>query len=96
MARELYDTIGQLGSLELARTLNDTHSRRGISHMNFGFSGAPLLLLLLPVVVWLVVLYLLVRFLRAFERGVYAHERIADALTKQFAGSRSRPDGQTI
>jgi len=51
-----------------------------------------MLLLLLPVVVWLVVLYLLVRFLRAFERGVDAHERIADALTRQLASPRSRPD----
>ena len=50
--------------------------------MNFGFSSA---FLLIPVVVWLVALYLLVRFLRAFERAAYAHERIADALTRQQA-----------
>jgi hypothetical protein len=60
--------------------------------MNFGIGSAPVLLLLLPVVVWLVVLYLLVRFLRAFERGVDAHERIADVLTRQAASPRSRPD----
>ena len=60
--------------------------------MNFGLSAAPALLFLLPVVVWLVALYLLIRFLRAFERGVYAHERIADALTRQLAAPRPRPD----
>jgi len=60
--------------------------------MNFGFGSASALVFLLPVVVWLVALYLLIRFLRAFERGVYAHERIADALTKQLAAPRSRPD----
>jgi hypothetical protein len=58
--------------------------------MNFGFNAAPAaLVLLLPVVVWLVALYLLVRFLRAFERAVYAHERIADALTRQPPGRTS-------
>jgi hypothetical protein len=41
-----------------------------------------MVLLLIPIIVWLVALYLIVRFLRAFERGVYAHERIADSLAK--------------
>ena len=59
--------------------------------MNFGFSGAPLLLLLVPVIVWGVAFYLAVRFLQAFERGVYAHERIADALSKSFGGPRGQP-----
>ena len=36
-----------------------------------------------PVVVWLIWLYLIVRFLRAFEAGVRAHERVADALTNR-------------
>jgi hypothetical protein len=50
--------------------------------MNFGFSSV---FLLIPVVVWLVALYLLLRFLRAVERAAYAHERIADALASQQA-----------
>jgi hypothetical protein len=54
--------------------------------MNFVLNGAPMLMLVVPVVVWLVALYLILRFLRAFERGIYAHERIADALTKSPRG----------
>lgn len=57
--------------------------------MNIGFNGAPMLLLLVPVIVWLVAFYLVLRFLRAFERGVYAHERIADSLSKSHGGPRS-------
>jgi hypothetical protein len=60
--------------------------------MNFVFNGAPVLMFLIPIVAWAVTLYLIVRFLHAFERAVYAHERIADAFTRHFAGPRSRPD----
>jgi len=73
-------------------SISGAHTYLDNRHMNFGLGSAPALLLLLPVVVWLVVLYLLVRFLHAFERGVSAHERIADALTKQLAAPRLRPD----
>jgi hypothetical protein len=54
--------------------------------MNFVLNGVPYLAVLLPVTVWLVTLYLVLRFLRAFERGVYAHERIADALNQSLRG----------
>ena len=57
--------------------------------MNFGFGSV---FLLIPVVVWLVALYLLLRFLRAVERAAYAHERIADALARQPSLLRPRPD----
>jgi hypothetical protein len=59
--------------------------------MNFGINGAPMLFLLVPVIVWLVAFYLVLRFLRAFERGVYAHERIAETLSKSLAGPRAQP-----
>jgi len=59
--------------------------------MNFGLNAAPaLLVFLLPAVVWLVALYLILRFLRAFERAAYAHERIADALARPHAGPSDR------
>jgi hypothetical protein len=49
--------------------------------MNLSFNGAPSFLFLIPVISWLVTLYLILRFLRAFERGVRSHERIAEALS---------------
>lgn len=54
--------------------------------MNFLGYGASVFMTLLTVAVWLVPLYLIVRFLRAFERGVDAHARIADALTARVDG----------
>ena len=55
--------------------------------MNFALNDGSMILLLIPVAVWLVALYLILRFLRAFERGVYAHERIADSLAKSVRSS---------
>ena len=57
--------------------------------MNWLFNGAPGLMFLIPIISWAVSLYFIVRFLRAFERGVRAHERIADALA---SSSTSRED----
>jgi hypothetical protein len=48
--------------------------------MNVNFVDAPGLLLLLPLVWWGVVIYFIVRFLRAFERGVQAHEDLTRQL----------------
>ena len=48
--------------------------------MNLTFADAPGLLLLLPLVWWGIVIYFVLRFLRAFERGVGAHEDIAREL----------------
>ena len=53
------------------------------------------LVFLLPIAAWCVTLYLILRFLRAFERGVYAHERIANAIVRQFAALSSRPGDRT-
>lgn len=49
--------------------------------MNFSFNGAPGLMVLIPLISWAVSIYFILRFLRAFERGVRAHERIADSLS---------------
>jgi hypothetical protein len=49
--------------------------------MNFSLNGGSGFMLLIPVIVWLIWLYIIIRFLRAFERGVHAHERIANALS---------------
>lgn len=46
-------------------------------------------MLLVPIFFWLVSLYLILRFLRAFERGVRAHEPIADSLAKSSRGASS-------
>ena len=54
--------------------------------MNFSLNGASGIMLLIPVVVWLIWLYIVLRFLRAFERGVQAHERIAGALASSPQG----------
>lgn len=51
--------------------------------MNFGLNGWPTLFMIVPVVVWLIWIYFIVRFLRAFEAGVRAHERVADALANR-------------
>ena len=54
--------------------------------MNFGMPGLPFLPFLLMLVwlgVWILGIYLVVRFLRAIERGVDAHERIAHALERR-------------
>jgi len=60
--------------------------------MNFSLNGASGIMLLIPVVVWLIWLYIVIRFLRAFERGVQAHERIAAALlSSPEAGRGSSP-----
>ena len=56
--------------------------------MNVSLGGGTVLVLLIPIVLWFVAFYMIVRFLRAFERATAAHERIADALTKSVAGSR--------
>lgn len=48
--------------------------------MNWSFNGAPGLMFLIPLISWAVSLYFILRFLRALERGVRAHERIADSL----------------
>src|SRR6185436_11077668 len=37
--------------------------------MNFSLAGASGIMLLIPVIIWLIWLYIVVRFLRAFERG---------------------------
>jgi hypothetical protein len=51
--------------------------------MNVGLNGWPALFMVAPVVVWIIWIYLIVRFLRAFEAGVRAHERVADALANR-------------
>ena len=58
--------------------------------MNLSLNGASGIMLLIPVIVWLIWLYIVVRFLRAFERGVHAHERIADALSGSPHDGRGR------
>lgn len=58
--------------------------------MNLSFDGAPGLMFLIPLISWAVSLYFILRFLRAFERGVRAHERIADSLS---SSSRSSSPG---
>ena len=61
--------------------------------MNFSTNmGMPFplpLLLLAPFLFYGVGLYVLFRFLRTFEQGVQAHQRIADALQK-----RANPAGE--
>lgn len=53
--------------------------------MNFA-NGLPFsLLMFLPILFWIVGLYLILRFLRAFEEGARAHGRIADALEQRSA-----------
>ncbi len=64
--------------------------------MNFNLVGAPGLLLLLPLLWWGIVLYLALRFLRAFERGVRAHEDVARELRLQGMRRETRdPQGGT-
>ena len=58
--------------------------------MNFSFNGAPGVMLLIPVITWLIWLYIIVRFLLAFERGVGAHERIADAVASPSPAARGK------
>ncbi|HTE45251.1 MAG TPA: hypothetical protein VK636_08430 [Gemmatimonadaceae bacterium] len=61
--------------------------------MNFSINDWPPFMLFIPIIAWLVSLYLILRFLRAFERGVDAHERIANTLAKSSrAPSTSRFD----
>jgi hypothetical protein len=57
--------------------------------MNWSFNGAPGFMFLIPLNSWAVSLNFIIRFLRAFERGVRAHERIADSLA---TSSNSRDD----
>jgi uncharacterized membrane protein len=58
--------------------------------MNAMAGGFPFsMLMLLPVLFWVVSLYLMLRFLRAIEDGVRAHGRIADAL-EQVAAARAK------
>jgi hypothetical protein len=56
--------------------------------MNFSLNSASGIMLLIPVAVWLIWLYIVIRFLRAFERGVRSHERIADALSSSRQAGR--------
>ena len=49
--------------------------------MNFNFPASIGMFYLLPVLYIAVVVYFVLRFLRAIERGVAAHERIAQHLT---------------
>jgi len=58
--------------------------------MNWSFNGAPGLMFLIPIISWAVSLYFIIRFLRAFERGVRAHERIADSLASSSASREER------
>ena len=55
--------------------------------MSWSFNGAPGLMFLVPLISWIVSLYFILRFLRAFERGVRAHERIADELSSSASAS---------
>lgn len=55
----------------------DTHPSH-TEKMNFPLASAAPFLFFIPVIGWVVSLYLILRFLRAFERGVHALERIAD------------------
>lgn len=50
--------------------------------MNFNFGGGYGLFLLLPLLYIALIVYFVLRFLRAIERGADAHERIADALSR--------------
>ena len=60
--------------------------------MNFAMPGTYGLFILLPLLYVLLVIYFVLRFLHAMERGVAAHERIADELARLSAGSlRDRP-----
>jgi hypothetical protein len=59
--------------------------------MNSSFPAASGLMVLIPVIVWLIWLYIVVRFLRAFERGVRAHERLADAIVSSAPVRSARP-----
>jgi hypothetical protein len=58
--------------------------------MNFSLNGGSGFMFLIPVIVWLIWLYFIVRFLRAFERGVQAHERIANALSSPGTAARGK------
>jgi len=55
--------------------------------MNFHVNGGAVWVLLLPLVNLALLIYFVLRFLHAMERGVAAHERIADEL------GRIRNDG---
>ena len=56
--------------------------------MNFAMNGAPFLFILFSFGGWILGIYIVFRLLRAIERGVEAHERIADALAR---GARMPP-----
>lgn len=59
--------------------------------MNFSIGDAPGLFFIVPLLWAAFWLYLAFRFLRAFERGVHAHERIADAMTRTPPGMAGPP-----
>ena len=63
--------------------------------MNFAMNGFPFLLMLLWLGAWVLGFYIIYRLVRAIERGVDAHERIADAMER---GARMPPrfDDQSI
>ena len=65
---------------------SSTHSHEDT--MNFGMGGMPFLIILLWLGGWILGFYIIFRLLRAIERGVDAHERIADALAR---GARIPP-----
>ncbi len=54
--------------------------------MNFHVNGGGLWVLFFPLVYIALVIYFVLRFLHAMERGVAAHERIADELGRLQAG----------
>jgi uncharacterized membrane protein len=57
------------------------------SEMNFAMPGTYGLFFLLPLLYILLLVYFVLRFLHAMERGVAAHERIADELGRLSTGS---------
>lgn len=60
--------------------------------MNFNVDGLPFalpFLMLVPFAFYVALLYLIFRLLKAFESGVRAHERIADALGKSASAPRA-------
>jgi hypothetical protein len=63
--------------------------------MNAMAGGFPFsLLMLLPAFFWILGLYLMLRFLRAIEGGVRAHDRIADALEQVAAARAHQASGE--
>jgi hypothetical protein len=61
--------------------------------MNFQVNGPGAWVILLPLLNLVLIIYFVLRFLRAMERGVAAHERIANELGELWAGGGKERTG---